>query len=185
MAAVLGGEAPRSDGTLELHVRAVPGGLVSGALVRHTSVGDRLRLGPPLGGMQVDPESDRDLLFVAGGTGLAPCKAIIEHVARWNSTRQVRLFYGARRSDDLYGLSGMCRFAAGLPWLTVVGATSEDPGYFGPHGTVADVALAAGDWSGSDAYVSGPPAMVPATVAALRRAGVPLDRIAYDPVTAD
>jgi NAD(P)H-flavin reductase len=177
--------APRSDGTLELHVRAVPGGLVSGALVRHTSVGDRLRLGPPLGGMQVDPESDRDLLFVAGGTGLAPCKAMIEHVARWNSTRQVRLFYGARRADELYGLAGMCRFAAGLPWLTVVGATSADPGYFGRHGTVGDVALAAGDWSGSDVYVSGPPAMVPATVAALRRAGVPLDRIAYDPITAD
>jgi NAD(P)H-flavin reductase/hemoglobin-like flavoprotein len=176
--------APRADGTLELHVRAVPGGEVSGALVRHAAVGDAVRLGPPLGAMQVDPGSGRDLLFVAGGTGLAPCKAMIEHVARWNSGRRVALFYGARRTDDLYGLSALYRFADGLSWLSVAGATSADPTYFGKHGLVCDVALDAGDWTDHDVYVSGPPAMVPAAVDGLHRAGVPLDRIAYDPVAA-
>jgi NAD(P)H-flavin reductase/hemoglobin-like flavoprotein len=176
--------APRPDGTLELHVRAVPGGEVSGALVRHTTVGDPVRLGPPLGTMQVDPDSDRDLLFVAGGTGLAPCKAMLEHVARWNNRRQASIFYGARRTDDLYGLSALFRFAQGLPWLTVVGAVSDDPTYFGRRGVVCDVAIGAGDWSGRDVYVAGPPGMVPVTVDMLRRHGVPLARISYDPITA-
>ena len=175
--------APRSDGTLELHVRAVPGGWVSGALVRRTGVGERVRLGPPLGGMQVDPDSQRDLLFVAGGTGLAPCKAMIEHVARWNTRRRVHLFVGARRPEELYGLAPMRRLATGLPWLHVVGAVSEDAGYLGRHGAVCDVAVGAGDWSGHDVYVSGPPGMVRAAVSTLRRHGVPLDRVQYDPVS--
>lgn len=175
--------APRPDGTLELHVRAVPGGEVSGALVRHTDVGDRLRLGPPLGGLQVDPDSGRDLLFVAGGTGLAPCQAMVEHVARWNTRRRVHLFFGARRPEELYGLAALRRLATGLPWLTVVGAVSEDPGYLGRQGPVCEVAAAAGDWSGHDVYLSGPPGMVRAGVDTLRRRGVPLDRLHYDPIT--
>lgn len=176
--------APRPDGTLELHVRAVPGGWVSGAVVRHAGVRDRLRLGPPLGGMQVDPESDRGLLFVAGGTGLAPCKAMIEHVARWNSGREVHLFVGARRTDELYGLAALCRLADTLPWLTVVGAVSDDPGYPGRRGLVCDVAVSSGAWTEHDVYVSGPPGMVRTTVETLRRHGVPLARVHYDPLTA-
>ena len=175
--------APRADGTLELHVRAVPGGVVSGALVRHTGVGDRLRLGPPLGGMQVDPGSDRDLLFLAGGTGLAPCQAMVEQLARWNSRRRAHLFCGARRPEELYGLAALRRMATGLPWLTVVGAVSEDAGYLGRRGPVCDVAVGAGDWSGHDVYLSGPPAMVRAGVDSLRRHGVPLDRMHHDPIT--
>lgn len=174
--------APRPDGTIELHVKAVPGGWVSGALVRNTAVGDRLRLGPAQGGMQVDPESERDLLFVAGGTGLAPCRAMVEHLARWNDGRQAHLYFGARRTDDLYGLGELRRMAAGLPWLTVVGAASEDPGYLGARGPVGDVAATAQPWTEHDIYVSGPPGMVQATVESLRRHRVPLGRIAYDPL---
>lgn len=174
--------APRPDGTLELHVRAVPGGWVSGALVRHTRPGDRLRLGPAQGGMQVDAESERDLLFVAGGTGLAPCKAMVEHLARWNSGRKAHLFLGARRTEELYGLGELRRLAGGMPWLTVVGAVSDDPHYRGRRGPVGAVAAAFRSWTEHDAYVSGPPGMVRATVEALRRHGVPLDRVQHDPL---
>lgn len=175
--------APRPDGTLELHVRALPGGWVSGALVRHTAVGERLRLGPPQGAMHVDPESERDLLFVAGGTGLAPCKAMIEHVARWNSGRQVHLFCGARRAQDLYGMAAVSRLAADLPWLTVLGAVSDDPEHSGRRGLVCDVAAGLGSWTDHDVYVSGPPGMVQTTVETLRRHGVPLARVQYDPLS--
>ncbi|MEV4259463.1 globin domain-containing protein, partial [Spirillospora sp. NPDC049652] len=68
--------APRPDGLLRLHVRAVPGGWVSGTLVRHTGVGDTLLLGPAGGAMAPPENADRDLLLVAGGTGLAPLRAI-------------------------------------------------------------------------------------------------------------
>jgi NAD(P)H-flavin reductase/hemoglobin-like flavoprotein len=174
--------APRADGTIELHVRGVPGGWVSGALVAGTEVGDRLRLGPPLGSLQVDTGSDRDLLFLAGGTGLAPCRAMVEHLARWNTRRQAYLFVGARRPEELYGLAALRRLAAGLSWLHVTGAVSDDPTYLGCRGTVVDVALSTGDWSQADAYVSGPPTMVRTSVTTLHHHGVPLDNIHHDPV---
>ena len=72
--------APREDGQLSLHVRAVPGGLVSTALVQHSRVGDVLLLGPAGGTMTVGTGSERDVLCIAGGTGLAPVKAVIEGI---------------------------------------------------------------------------------------------------------
>ncbi|HEX6754398.1 MAG TPA: FAD-binding oxidoreductase [Mycobacteriales bacterium] len=173
--------APDPQGTLELHVRAVPGGWVSGALVRHTAVGDPLRLGPPLGAMQVDPESDRDLLFVAGGTGLAPCQAMVEHLARWNIDRRAHVYVGARTAEELYGLSALRRLAEPLRWLTVVGVVSDDPGYFGRHGLVGEAVAADRRWDDHDVYVSGPPPMVRSTVDALATVGVPPALVRHDP----
>jgi hemoglobin-like flavoprotein len=73
--------APRSDNTIEFHVRAVDGGWVSGALVHSTGKGDVLRLGAPVGaGLTLDEASDADLLLLAGGTGLAPLRAIVEQL---------------------------------------------------------------------------------------------------------
>ncbi len=69
---------PRPDGSLDLHVRAIPTGRVSRALVYETAPGDTVVLGPARGTMVADDRSSRDILCVAGGTGLAPIKAIIE-----------------------------------------------------------------------------------------------------------
>jgi NAD(P)H-flavin reductase/hemoglobin-like flavoprotein len=173
--------APRPDGTLDLHVRAVPGGWVSGALVAHTKVGDVLRLGPPRGAMRVQPGTGPDLLLIAGGTGLAPFTAIIEGLAGWNRTRSVHLFFGARQPDELYQLSALMRLSGQYPWLTVIGAVSDDPGYLGRRGLISDVAAQYGQWAQHQVYVSGSPPMIRATVTALRTQQVPLTRIRYDP----
>ena len=83
---------PRDDGLLMLHVKAVPGGWVSSALVRYTSPGSQLVLGPPLGTMTLERAEDRDLLCVAGGTGLSPVKAIIEQAVRESATVRRRIY---------------------------------------------------------------------------------------------
>jgi Oxidoreductase FAD-binding domain len=67
--------APRDDGLLTLHVRAVDGGLVSNTLVHHLQPGDTLLLGPAEGRMTADSASGRPVLCLAGGTGLAPLTA--------------------------------------------------------------------------------------------------------------
>ena len=61
------------------------------------AVGDVLTLGAPMGEMEIDKDSQRDLLLLAGGTGLAPLKAIIDEMTRWNTARRVTLFFGVRR----------------------------------------------------------------------------------------
>jgi NAD(P)H-flavin reductase/hemoglobin-like flavoprotein len=176
------GNAPRRDGALELHVKAVPEGWVSGALVWHTRVGDVLRLGPPMGSMPLDPGAGPDLLLVAGGTGVAPFKAMIEGLIGWNVSRSVHLFVGARRAEDLYQLGGLLRLAERYPWLTVIGAVSDDPTFPGRRGLISDVAAMAGNWTRHQVYVSGSAPMIRATVAALRQRQVPIEQIRHDPL---
>ena len=94
--------APRRDGMLEVHVRQIGAGWVSGALVRKHRPGDVLRLGPPMGSMVLDRDSTRDIILVGGSTGLAPMKALVDELRRWNTNRHVHLFFGVRRREDLY-----------------------------------------------------------------------------------
>ncbi|WP_242614502.1 globin domain-containing protein [Actinomadura roseirufa] len=172
--------APRPDGTLRLHVRAQPCGWVSGALVRHTTAGDTVLLGPAAGTMALDLAEDRDLLLVAGGTGLAPLKAIVEQVVMSGRAPRVHLLVGARSERDLYDLPDLRALEAAHPWLTVVPVLSESLGYDGMRGLVADVLDRFDGWEGHEAYVAGPVAMVRRTVTSLQELGVPPERIHHD-----
>ncbi|HZD98805.1 MAG TPA: globin domain-containing protein [Micromonosporaceae bacterium] len=175
--------SPRPDNTMEFHVRAVGAGWLSGALVRRAQVGDMIRIAAPMGSMTVDPTSTRDIVCVAGGTGLAPIKAIIDEIGQTNRTRWVHLFFGARDREDLYDLDDLMRLTTRYPWLTVTPVTSEDPTYPGERGNVGDVMAGYGPWNDHDVYVSGSPAMVRATLRRLSEIRVPSIRIKYDPFT--
>ena len=165
--------APRPDGLMELHVKARDGGPVSSALVRRVGVGDVLRLGPPVGHIALDAESDRDLLLVAGGMGLAPLKALVDQVARHGPARRVDLFVGARNEDHLYDRADLRRLEQENPWLTVTLAVSEDKLSSLEHGDVGDVVMRHGPWLSREVYVAGPGPMVDDTVARLLQHGVP------------
>ncbi|KAB2352664.1 globin domain-containing protein [Actinomadura rudentiformis] len=172
--------APRSDGMVRLHVRALPGGWVSGSLVRHTTSGDSLLLGPALGSMTLDPESDRDLLLIAGGTGLAPLKALAEQVIMSGRHRNIQLLVGARAERDLYDLPDLRLLESSYPWLEVIPVLSEEPGYDGMRGQIPDVLSRFHDWQDHDVYVSGPTEMIRSSVGELQRLGVPPARIRHD-----
>jgi len=162
--------AARPDGTLDLHIRAIPGGQVSRALVHDTRAGDTVLLGPARGTMVVDHGSARDILCIAGGTGFAPIKAIIEGLAVQQgsgATRRVRLFAGARRRRDLYDLADLARLESQCPRLEVITALSDDPGAQGRHGLLHDVVRQQAGWQDCDVFLSGPPGMVRATLRVL------------------
>ncbi|MFC7217123.1 globin domain-containing protein [Streptomyces polyrhachis] len=162
--------APRADGLLSFHVRAVPAGWVSTSLVRRARPGDVLRLGPPCGSMTVDHGADGGLLCLGGGTGIAPIRALVEDVARHGTARETQVFYGARREGDLYDLDALRRLERANPWLSVhpvVGPLPEAVGGRGP-------------WPAFDAYLSGPPPMVRSGVAVLTAAGMAPGRIRHD-----
>ena len=169
--------APRPDGTVELHVHAREGGPVSSALVQRVGAGDVLRLGPPLGHIALDEESDRDLLLVAGGTGLAPMKALVDEVARHGPERRVDLFVGARTEDRLYDLADLERLEKEHGWLSVTVAVSEDEQSSFEHGLIGDVVQRHGPWRSRDVYVAGPQAMVEHTRSQLLQSGVREERL--------
>ncbi|MGQ0625869.1 MAG: globin domain-containing protein [Sporichthyaceae bacterium] len=172
--------APRRDNLIDLHVRKIDAGWVSTALVRRARPGDVVRLGHPTGTMVADRTSNRDLLLLAGGTGLAPMRAIVEDMARWNWYRRVHLFVGGRHFEDNYDLSALYALTRQHEWLTVVPAVSHDPEYPGERGTIVDVALRHGDWANHDVFVSGSAAMVRASIDRLLISGVRLAQIRFD-----
>jgi NAD(P)H-flavin reductase len=170
--------APRGDGTVDFHVKLVDGGMLSSALVRRAYPGTRLRLGPALGSLALDEKSDRSILLVAGSTGLAPLRAIIEQVALRPHYPLVHLFFGADSAEGLYDRSALDALAARHPWLSVTYAVSE-PGHAGPEekGSVVDVALRSGTWGGHDAYVCGSTGMTRAALERLVAAGMHRDQV--------
>lgn len=175
--------APRPDGLIRFQVKTVPGGWVSTALVRHTAPGHRIILGPAMGTMTLQSAADRDLLCVAGGTGLAPLKAIAEEVIRTSPEgryREVFLFWGARTQDEFYDLAELHQMANAYPWFQVIPVVSDDPDYPGLKGNVGQVAAQYVPHSDCEAYVAGPAAMVRDTIRALSGAGLPGERIHYD-----
>jgi NAD(P)H-flavin reductase/hemoglobin-like flavoprotein len=173
--------APRDDGLLTFHIRAVPAGWVSNALVNRTRVGETVRLGPPAGSMVVDHGSDNGMLCLGGGTGIAPIRALVEDVARHGGRRPVQVFYGARRTHDFYDLDSMQQMQREHPWLslrTVVADTPSDA----LTGPLPEAVRESGPWDAYDAYLAGPPGMIRSSLDTLVRIGVPSHRIRHDQV---
>ncbi|MET8121657.1 globin domain-containing protein [Micromonospora sp. NPDC005189] len=164
--------APRADGTLELHVRAAPGGAVSSRLVYGSAVGDRIHLAAPVGDrLGLWSAGSSDLLLLTAGTGWAPVKALVEQVAAEGSRRRVDLYVGARSRSELYDSDAIDKLASSYPWLTVtyvVGADVNRPGEF-VH--AVDRALADGDWHSRHVFVCGSDEMVSHAVQTLVQAG--------------
>ena len=170
--------APRADGLLEFHIRLIDGGAVSMALTSSTIADTELRLGPPVGALTLgSPPSGRDLLLVAGSTGLAPLKAILEQVAGLPEPPQVHLFFGARTADGLYDLETLEKMASQHGWLTVTPAVSGRSRFASETGSLPEVVARHGDWSGRDAYLAGPTEMVKEAVTRLAAAGLAQEQI--------
>jgi NAD(P)H-flavin reductase/hemoglobin-like flavoprotein len=178
--------APRENGLIDLHVRAVPGGMVSGSLVHCTGPGDTVLLGPARGEMSASAGSDRELLCVAGGTGLAPLKAITEAVigaARPGRRRKITLFFGARAEADLYDLADLRVLEWIYPALTVIPVVSHEPEFDGIKGMLPEVAARHGSPENAEILISGPEPMVARTVALLASRVQP-GQMRHDPADA-
>ena len=169
--------APREDATLDFHVRVVGGCELSMALTRRLGAGARLRLGPPVGTLTLDTASGRDVLLVAGSTGLAPLKAIVMQIAQLADPPAVHLFLGAHRAEGLYDLPDLEKLGAQAPWLTITPCVSDDPDYRGERGSLPDVVARSGRWTSRDAYLAGPTPMVEGAAARLAAQGVPQEQI--------
>jgi NAD(P)H-flavin reductase/hemoglobin-like flavoprotein len=185
------------DGYIEFHVRSVPGGIVSRAIVGETRVGDRWRLSNPHGALQVDRD-DGDVLMVAGSTGLAPLRTLIMDLTRFGENPRVHLFFGAKHPCELYDLRTLWEIASTNPWLSVtpVSEFAFDPPWASQYpdvtpprglhvrqtGRLPEVVTRYGSWGDRQILLSGGPAMVTATKAALIAKGAPPQRIRHDPL---
>ncbi|WP_137723978.1 FAD-binding oxidoreductase [Prescottella subtropica] len=194
---------PSRDGKLEFHVRSVPGGWVSGAIVSETAPGDVWTMSAPRGEMSVDVDGPA-IVMVAGGTGLAPMRSLILDLTLVDSPPPVYLFVGGRTGRDLYASDMLWLLTQQLPWLTTVPVVESvtDPGapdewydriveQVGPvsfheddllEGTLADVVADHGPFTDHQVLVCGSPGMVAATRERLVAGGTPVEAIVSDPI---
>lgn len=176
--------APHDDERLELHVRHLPGGAFSGHVFEGMREGALLRFEGPLGNFYLRDESPRPMIMVAGGTGFAPIKGIIEHALYIGVTRPVHLYRGARARQDLYLDALPQRWAAAHDHVHYTPVLSEPQGaddWQGATGFVHGQVLADHpDLSGFDVYMSGPPPMIEAAKRDFASAGLDPSRLFYD-----
>lgn len=174
---------PNDDGLITFHVQLIDGGQVSTAIVRHLQPGDRIKLGSPVGDQLTLPAERADLLLVAGGTGLAPLRAVLDEIDHLDQAGalvpNVLLYHGVRVPWSLYEQDALTELAR-RSWLNYVPVVSDDDSYPGKRGLVGTVAANTGRLAGRLALVCGPAAMVEHSIAALRAAGLPTDAIRYE-----
>ena len=183
--------APETLGTppmIELHLRHMPGGLFTDHVFGTMKEKDILRLEGPMGTFFLREDSDAPMVLLASGTGLAPIKAIVEHLRGRGNQRAAVLYWGCRRRADLYLHDWAMEAAAALPWLRYVPVLSEptaDDAWSGRTGLVHEAVMAdLPDLSGHQVYACGAPAMVDAAQRDLVvRCGLPAEQFFADSFT--
>jgi CDP-4-dehydro-6-deoxyglucose reductase/terephthalate 1,2-dioxygenase reductase component len=155
--------APHESDGLTLHIRHLPGGAFS-ARVPDLQQGDLLDIELPFGAVTLDSASTRPIVFVAGGTGFAPVKSLIDDMAKRRIVRPITLIWGARRAEGLYLRPAVARWQRQWPDFRFVAALSDGAVQEGGDafsGRV-DEALAAHcpELAGKEVYACGSPAMV-------------------------
>jgi len=179
---------PRGDGSIELHIHRVDGGRLSDWAFNRMQEGDHVHARGPLGSFTMQSPVDRPLLFIAGGTGFAPIKALIEQQLKLTPQRNMQLFWGMRDIHDCYALGLIVAWAEKHPNLHLVLAAEQGFETFHiPHGInvfKGNVAQALRQSElpivGHDAYIAGPPSMIRAVLETLHQAGLSSEQIHVD-----
>jgi propane monooxygenase reductase component len=177
-----------ASGKLEFMIKAYPDGRFSSLLAGgEIQEGHTLTVTGPYGVFTMRRTSDRPLLFIGGGAGMAPILSLLRALAEQDSDRRAVYYYGARTPADLFHLDELRQLEERLPNFRFVPALSEcgeGADWDGEQGLITDVvARCEPDLSGMDAYLCGPPPMVDAAIAMLDARGVPDDRVFYDKFT--
>jgi CDP-4-dehydro-6-deoxyglucose reductase len=172
--------APNSDNTLELHIRAVENGAMSRYWFNQSVVNDLLRLHGPQGTFFLRNISKKDLIFLATGTGLAPIKAMIEalpSLAADQQPRSIIVMWGARYEHDLYfDMAALPSIQKYIPVLSRADAT-----WGGQRGYIQDALLRQiSDLRNCAAYACGSDAMIHSARSTLTAAGLPNEHFYSD-----
>lgn len=156
--------SPREERFLELHIRQVPGGEFSRYVFEHLREKAILRIRGPLGAFYLRERSERPVILMAGGTGFAPIKGIIEEAIAKGLPRPMHLYCGVRSRRDLYMhelASGWSEAHANIEYVPVLSEPLPEDAWEGRTGLVHEVVLEDfPDLSGYEVYASGPPVMV-------------------------
>jgi len=156
--------APHDDEFIELHIRHIPDGKFTSEVFDEMKEKDMMRIEGPLGSFYIREESKRPIILMAGGTGFAPIKGMIEHELAMGLERPIHLYWGASTKEDLYMDELAQSWAQQYPLINytpVLSAAKEEDNWKGRTGYVHHAIMQDyPDLSSYEIYGSGAPAMV-------------------------
>ena len=170
--------------TIDLHIRHVPGGLFTDHVFTDMREKELLRIEGPLGGFYFHEQQQRPLIFMAGGTGFAPIKAIIEHLIAKGVKLPLYFYWGARARADLYLhelAEEWTRQHPHIHYIPVLSDPLPTDQWQGRSGYVHEaVCQDFADLSAYDIYTCGPPVMIQAAEKAFAAQGMDKAHFYYD-----
>ncbi len=171
--------APQVNDRIELHIRRIAGGRYTGQVFERMRVGDTVRFEGPLGAFFLREDSEKPIIFVAGSTGFAPVKSMLEYAFSRGVRRRMLLYWGTRNLDDMY-LAELPRQWArehdNFTFVPVLSHPASEDRWEGRTGLVHEAILA--DFpslAGHQVYACGSAAMVEAAHPAFRARGLAQD----------
>jgi len=174
---------PSDTNQIELEIRLVPNGICTTYVHKHLKEGDTVMVNGPYGEFFLR-DTDRDIICIAGGSGMAPLKSILLDMAEHESPRTARYFFGARTGKDLFLLDEMKELEERMKDFKFIPALSEpqpEDNWTGETGLITDVVKRmAENASEAEAYLCGSPGMIDACVKVLKELGMPEERIYFD-----
>jgi Na+-transporting NADH:ubiquinone oxidoreductase subunit F len=175
--------SPADGSEIELEVRYVPNGICTTYVHQHLAVGEPVTVNGPYGEFYLR-DTERDIIFIAGGSGMAPIKSILHEMARRGNRRKARYFFGARSMRDLFLLEEMKALEGELADFCFIPGLSDpapDDDWSGETGLITEVVgRHTANAAQAEAYLCGSPLMIDACVAVLKEKGMPEERIYFD-----
>jgi Na+-transporting NADH:ubiquinone oxidoreductase subunit F len=177
---------PGDQGTIELIVRRVSGGICTTYLFNHLKKNDRVRINGPYGKFYLR-DTEAPIIFIAGGSGIAPIKCILHHMRNTKNQRKAIFFFGVRTTKDLFLVEEMKTFEKELPnfqFVPVVSQPEPDSGWQGTTGRVTEIAEdylgRQADATNYECYLCGSPGMIDSALKVTKKIGIPEDKNYYD-----
>lgn len=174
---------PSAQPLLSFFVKREPGGVVSPYICDRLRVGDTLAIRGPFGDFRMHA-SQRQILFIAGGTGLAPIRSMLLEMAETSSTRAATLYLSAPARRDLFALEEMRSFQRTLPGFRFIPALSNplpNEHWEGETGGITAVLnRSLGRLESHEAYLCGSAGMIDASIRVLKSKGLPAELVFFD-----
>jgi toluene monooxygenase electron transfer component len=175
------------DGVWRFQIKRVPGGEATGALFDRLAPGAEVAIDGPYGTAYLRESAERDLLLIAGGSGLSPMVSIARAAARSPALagREIHFLYGCRTPADICGedmLAALAGYGERLFYRAAISEPAPGDGWEGATGFIHDVAREAfgARLADMEVYFAGPPAMAAALQRMLHEAGAGPGHIHFD-----